>query len=290
MSILKEITPLANDDCFTIFSRTKKCFDFPYHYHDEIEINFILNAKGAKRIVADVSEEIDDIELVLIGSNLPHVWETYRCTSQNIQEVTIQFHKELLDEKFLKRGQLKFMREMLYNSKYGIVFSKNTAIHLKERLLSLHTKQNFDSVIELLSILHDLSIARNSRVLCDETMKSPAVVYNSRRIERVMEYLQNNYDKNIQLSDCANLVNMAEVSFSRFFKNKTGMSFIDTLIQIRISKATRSLIDTHLTISEIAYNCGFNNISNFNRKFKQLKNVTPAEFRASHMKENRIFI
>lgn len=290
MSILKEITPLSNDDCFTIFSRTKKHFDFPYHYHDEMEINFILNAAGAKRTVAGVSEEIEDIELVLVGPNLPHVWETHKCVSEKIQEVTIQFHKDLLDEKLLKRGQLKFMKEMFENSKYGIAFSKNTALHLKDRLLSLHTKQNFDSVIELLSILHDLSISRNARLLCDENMKAPAVVYNSRRIEKVMEYLHENYDKNIQLSDCASLVNMAEVSFSRFFKNKTGMSFIDTLIQIRISKATRSLIDTHLTISEIAYNCGFNNISNFNRKFKQLKNVTPAEFRINHLKENRIFI
>ncbi|WP_126971772.1 AraC family transcriptional regulator [Gynurincola endophyticus] len=290
MSILKEITPLANDDCFTIFSRSKSAFDFPYHYHDEMEINFILNAKGAKRIIAGVEEEIDDIELVLVGSNIPHVWETHKCNSLDIQEVTIQFHKDLLDDKFLRRGQLKFMREMLQKSKYGIAFSRNTALHLKERLLSLHTKQNFDSVIELLSILHDLSISRNTRLLCDDSMSSPAIIYNSRRIEKVMQYLQSNYDKNVQLSDCAKLVNMADVSFSRFFKNKTGMSFIDTLIQIRIGKASRSLIDTHQTVSEIAYNCGFNNISNFNRKFKQLKNITPAEFRANHRKGNRIFI
>ena len=112
-SILREITPLTSSDCFTIFTRVKSEFDFPLHSHEEIELNFILNAKGARRVVGDHIGEIDDTELVLVGSNLPHVWQTHKCTSKEIREVTIQFHKDLFDEKFLRRNQLGFIRTMI---------------------------------------------------------------------------------------------------------------------------------------------------------------------------------
>src|SRR5688572_6360870 len=80
--ILREITQLTKGDCFTIFKRVKSEFDFPLHYHEELELNFILNAKGARRVIGDHIEEIDNLELVLVGSNLPHVWETHQCRSK----------------------------------------------------------------------------------------------------------------------------------------------------------------------------------------------------------------
>ena len=95
-NIYREITPLTQNDCFTIFSRTKKEFNFPLHYHDEFELNFIMNAEGAKRIVGDHIEMIGEVELVLIGANLSHAWFTHQCKSQAIHEITIQFHKDLL--------------------------------------------------------------------------------------------------------------------------------------------------------------------------------------------------
>ena len=97
---MREITPLTQNDCFTIFSRVKKEFNFPLHYHDEYELNLILNAKGAKRIVGDHIDEIDDVELVLVGPTLSHAWFTHHCTSGEIKEITIQWHKDLFDEKF----------------------------------------------------------------------------------------------------------------------------------------------------------------------------------------------
>ena len=100
-NLLKEITPLTINDCFTVFSRTKKEFNFPLHFHEEYELNLIINAKGAKRIIGDHMSEINDIELVLIGPNLPHCWKTFNCKSKKIIEITIQFHKDLIDEKFL---------------------------------------------------------------------------------------------------------------------------------------------------------------------------------------------
>jgi len=287
--IMKEITPLTPNDCFTIFSRVKKEFNFPLHFHEEFELNLILNAKGAKRIVGDHIDVIDDIELVLVGSNLNHAWFTHQCESEEITEVTIQWHKDLFDDKLLKRNQLRLIRQMFERSMKGIAFSADTIKNISPRILSLNQKNGFDSVMELISILHDLSSSRNMRTLSDSSFSDFHQPSNSRRVEKAFEYLNNNYDKQISLKEIAKLVNMTEVSFSRFIKKRTGSTYIDTLNEIRLGHASRMLIDTTHSIAEISFNCGFNNISNFNRLFKKKKNCTPKEFRES-FSGNRIFI
>jgi AraC-like DNA-binding protein len=288
--ILREITPLTSSDCFTLFSRVKAEFDFPLHYHEELELNFILNAKGARRMVGDHIAEIDDMELVLVGSNLPHVWQTHKCTSKEIKEITIQFHKDLFDEKFLHRNQLSFIRSMLEKSSRGIIFSRQTVEQIAPRLSNLQKKQGFDSVLELLSILNELSISSNKHTLSAATFSNVNLSYTSRRIAKAFQYMNQNFDKQINLAEVAKLNNMTPVSFSRFFKTRTGMTFIDSVTEMRMGHASRMLIDTTQSIAEIAYNCGFNNISNFNRTFKKKKGCTPKEFRENYSHGSRIFI
>ncbi len=290
IQLLREITPLTSEDCFTIFSRTKTSFDFPIHYHEEFELNFIKNAKGAKRVIGDHMEEIGEYELVLIGPNLQHTWYTNKCTSQEITEVTIQFHKDLFDEKFLRRNQLSFIRTMLDNALRGLLFSFETSSLLAHRLLRLNKKDGFESLSELMSILHELSISRNTRILSNSTFNNiDHIAYNSRRIEKVMEYMNVHFEEPISLADMANLTNMAESAFSRFFKTRTGMTFIDSLTEIRLGHASRMMIATTKSVSEIAYETGFTNISNFNRIFKKKKGCTPKEFKKSYSLEERIF-
>jgi AraC-like DNA-binding protein len=286
---MHEITPLTPGDCFTISSRVKDKFDFPLHYHDEYELNFIINAKGAKRVVGGNIEVINDLELVLIGPNLYHTWFTHQCCNEEITEVTIQFHKDLFDEKFLRRNQMSFVKAMLERSQRGISFPPETILGLKDRLLSLDKKNGFDSVLELLSILHDLSISRNMKTLSDPAFAIEKFNYNSRRIEKVYEYLNTNYTKSVTLAEVARIANMPEASFSRFIKKRTGKTFIDSLNEIRLGHASRMLIDSTTTVAEIAYKCGFNNISNFNRIFKRKKLCIPKEFRETYT-GNRIFI
>ncbi|SHG09208.1 AraC family transcriptional regulator [Pedobacter caeni] len=280
-NIVREITPLTQSDCFTIFSRTKKEFDFPLHYHEEYELNLILHAKGAKRIVGDHIDTIEDAELVFIGPNLYHAWFTHQCKSEEILEITIQFHKDLFDERLLKRNQLSFISNMFERSQKGILFSAETIERLSPRLLSLNQKKGFDSVLELFSILHDLSISRNMRTLSNSSFNNEQFNYNSRRIEKAFDYMNANYNRGISLEEVAKVASMPEVSFSRFIKKRTGSTFIDSLNEIRLGHATKLLISSTQTIAEIAYKCGFNNISNFNRIFKKKKNCTPKEFRDS---------
>ena len=169
----------------------KKKFDFPLHYHEEYELNLILNAKGAKRIVGDHIDVIDELELVFIGPNQYHAWFTHQCESE---EVTIQFNKDLFDDNLLKKNQLSFIRNMLDRSQRGILFAKSTIQRLKPRILSLSQKSGFDSVLELLSILHDLSISRNMQTLSDAAFKNEQSHYNSRRIEKVFEHMNTHFN------------------------------------------------------------------------------------------------
>lgn len=281
--LLREITPLTPHDCFTLFSREKSEFDFPLHYHDEFELNFIQNAKGAKRVIGDHVEEIDELELVLVGPNLQHGWFTHNCASKEIKEITIQFHRDLFDKKFLQRNQMAFVRNMFERSLRGILFSKETILVIMPRLQALTQRSGFDSVLELLSLLHDLSTSRNIRTLSDTSFNNlETLTYNSRRIELIMNYINHNFDKTITLGEAAKIAAMSEVALSRFFKQRTGKTFIDTLNEIRLGNASRMLIETTHSINEIAYKCGFNNISNFNRIFKKKKDCTPKAFRHSY--------
>ncbi len=281
--ILREITPLTPFDCFTLFSRAKKKFDFPLHNHEEFELNFIENAKGAQRIVGDNIEEIEDYELILVGPNLQHGWFTHKCVSTEIREITIQFHRDLFDEKFLQRNQMSFIKNILEKSLKGISFSKETIIAIKPRLTALPQKQGFNSVLELMSILHDLSTSRNTRVLSNSTYNTTETIsYNSRRIERIMAYLNSHFDKDISLLEAAKIAGMTEVALSRFFKLRTGKTFVDTLNEIRLGTASRMLIETTQSVNEVAFKSGFNNMSNFNRLFKKKKDCTPKEFRETY--------
>lgn len=289
-NIIKEITPLTQNDCFTIFSRVKTEFNFPIHFHEEYELNLIINAKGAKRIVGDHVEEIEDMELVLIGPNLSHAWLTHNCEKKEFTEVTIQWHKDLFDDRILKRNQLVFIRRMFERSVRGILFPKETAELVYKRILAINQMQGFDSVLELMSILHQLSTSKSMRLLSDVSLNSDQLFsHNSRRIDKAYEFMNANFHKLISLKDVSKLVNMTEVSFSRFIKKRTGNTFIDSLNEIRLGHATKMLIETTHSIAEISYNCGFNNISNFNRCFKKKKQCTPKEFRENYS-GTRVFI
>ena len=223
------------------------------------------------------------MELVLVGPNLQHGWFNHKCKSKEIKEITIQFHRDLFDEKFLSRNQMHFIKNLLEKSLRGVLFSKETIINIMPRLVALTKKQGFDSVLELMSLLHDLSASRNMRILSDGAFSSfESFSYGSRRIEKVMEYIYLNFSKNINLSEAARIASMTDISFSRFFKARTGRTFIDTVNEIRLGQASRMLIDTTQNITEVGYKCGFNNISNFNRIFRKKKGCTPKEFRDAY--------
>lgn len=290
--LFKEVSPLSSKDCFILIERQKTNFNFPIHIHPECELNFIENAKGAQRIVGDSIEEIDEEELVLVTNpHLEHAWKDYRNVSKNIHEITIQFHPDLLTDTFLNKNQMISIRQLFRHAERGVAFSRESIAKVRPLLKTLTCENDsFYSLIKLLIILHELSIDKGMRELSTRQFAANVMHQHSsdESLGRVMDYLSRHYSEVIRLSEVAEMVNMSESSFCRFFKQHTSKSFIDFLTDIRLGAASRALIDSSLSIAEIGYDCGFNNLSNFNRIFKKKKGVTPSEFRDNYRKNKTI--
>ncbi|WP_224491134.1 AraC family transcriptional regulator [Robertkochia flava] len=290
MVIHREITPLKEDDCFLVFDRSRNDFTFPIHFHPEYEINFIQNAKGAKRIVGDHIGEIDDYELVMIGPNVYHGWENYNNdTSRTLHEITIQFPKDLFDSLLLNKNILKPIKELFKSSRHGVLFSKETVLAVESKLHSLSKKSGFDNFLAFQSLLYDLAVSRDKKTLTNFSIGDPNDFHNSERIEKMYSFIKENYQQRIKVEDAADHINMTEISFSRLIKKSTGKTFTELVNEFRLRYATRKLIETNESISEICFDSGFNNISNFNRRFKDKQGCTPTEFRANYMGTPTIF-
>ncbi|HKK60969.1 MAG TPA: AraC family transcriptional regulator [Bacteroidales bacterium] len=284
----REITPLNAGDCLLVFDRERDFFTFPLHFHPEYELNFIANASGAIRVVGDHSSPISDLELVLVGPNLPHYWAQGKFQKKRFHELTIQFQRDLFHDELLNKNVMAPIKQVLNMSLMGIAFSEETIERVYPRLESLSVKHGFDAYIELLTLLFDLANTRNQQVLSSALNSSISDFHNSERIKQVCDYIENNYTRKISLDEIASQVNMTNITFSRFIKQRTGKTFVEFLNSYRISIATRLLIETPLQISEIAYTCGFNNLANFNKIFRKNKSLSPTEYRKNLSGKKRV--
>lgn len=290
-NIMLEDTPLTDADCLSVFVRVKEEFNFPLHIHNEFELNFILNAQGAQRIVGDSVEIIDDMELTFItGASLEHAWQTHQCTTKEIKEITIQFHPDIIGDNLLRKNSFQHINKLLNDAKLGVTFGKETIKAIQPKIEYLAEKSTgFDAVLTLLDILHELSMSPNIRILASRSFSAQTIDSRSRRIDKVYTFIEKNYQQAINLTDVAELVGMSEVGFCRFFKQRTGKTFVESLNETRLAHAASLLINTTQTVSEICFASGYNNLSNFNRLFLKRKKCTPSELREKYIK-NRIVI
>ena len=266
--IIREITPLSDKDCFYIAERYKTEFTYPIHNHSEFELNFTEKAAGVRRVVGDSSEVIGDYDLVLItGKDLEHVWEQNECRSKEIREITIQFSSDLFFKSFINKNQFDSIRRMLDKAQKGLCFPMSAILKIYPLLDTLASeKQGFYAVIKFMTILYELSLfEEEARTLSSSSFAKIDVHSDSRRVQKVQEYINLHYQEEIRLGQLASMVGMTDVSFSRFFKLRTGKNLSDYIIDIRLGFASRLLVDSTMSIAEICYECGFNNLSNFNR-------------------------
>lgn len=289
--VLTEITRLSEKDCFYIVERHKTEFTYPIHQHKEYELNFIENGKGVRRIVGDSVEEIGDYELVLIGGeDLEHVWEQGNCRSTDIREITIQFPGDIFGSGLLSRNQFASIKRMLARAGHGLSFPLASIMKIYSVLDTIASEQErFIQFLKFLYILYELSVSDDSRVLASSSFAHSAKSTESRRVQKVKQYIDDNYSKPLKLAELADLVGMSPVAFSRFFRRRTDRTLSDYIVDIRLGHAARMLVDTTKNVSEICYECGFNNLSNFNRTFKAKRNYTPREFRAM-FKKNKVLV
>lgn len=276
-------------DALYIADRHKSEFSYPVHNHDVFELNFVENAAGVKRIVGDSNEVIGDYDLVLITNpTLEHAWEQHECKSNDIREITIQFNfgAGITEaDYFFGKTPFESIRHMMKEAQKGMVFPMSSIMKVYERLSGLsQITDRFTALMEFLNILHTLSLCTGARTLATTSYAKVNIEDDSRRILRVKKYISDNYMYELRLKSLADLANMSESAFCRFFKLHTGRRLSDYIIDIRLGYATRLLIDTTETIAEISFKCGYNNMSNFNRIFKRKKGCSPTEFRNSHHK------
>ena len=274
----KEITPISDEDLFIVLNYTDASFGYMPHYHSEYELNLVINSRG-RRIVGDTVSDFGDLDLVLIGPNLPHKWDGTVVEGNHV--VTIQFHEQLLDFPILTKRLFSSIRDLLLRSSRGIEFPRETAERMKGRILEMAHTQGFDTALQFLSILYELSVSRNLKMLADSHFlpNELALETKSRRVNKICEYVEANYFERIKLSDISAMVGMSESAFSHFFKKKTQRNFVDYLNDVRVGHACQMLVETTHSVAEICYSCGFNNMSNFIRVFKKKKGETPSDYR-----------
>ena len=285
--VLREITPLNENDFMYVADRHKKEFDYPIHIHDVLELNFVANAAGARRVVGDSSEVIDNLDLVLITSpDLEHVWEQHECKSEDIHEVTVQFRLDFDMIKALFRfNSYKSIYNLLTRARRGLAFPPEAIMLVYHRLARLSSiEEGFLAVQEFFSILYELSKFDDARELASSSFAKVEVVSESKRILKVKNYIVEHYKDDLSLEQLADIVGMTPTAFSRYFKQRTAKNISEYIVDIRLGHAARLLVDTSDSVSEICWATGFNTLSNFNRLFRKRKGCSPTEFREKYQK------
>jgi AraC-like DNA-binding protein len=273
-------------DVLYIADRHKKEFTYPIHNHEVFELNFVEHASGVRRIVGDSQEVIGEYDLVLITSpDLEHVWEQYECKSEDIREITVQFDFNFGEDNLFGRNPFISMRKMMTEARKGLSFPLSAIMKVYTQLDKLSSiKDGFYAVMQFMTILYELSKCEGTHTLATSSFAKIAIEDDSRRILKVKNYINTSYMDEIRLSALADMAGMSPSAFSRFFKLHTGRNLSDYIIDIRLGYASRMLVDTSLSISEVSFDCGFNNLSNFNRIFKRKKGCSPSEFRENYHK------
>lgn len=275
------------DYSFNLFNQDCPYFPTPWHYHPEYEIVLILEGDGKKFIGSSITDfQLGD--LCMIGAYLPHYYknspEHYQGNPQlRARSIVIHFLEEFMGDKFWELPESQAIKLLLERSKRGLQFGEETLAKVAPKMKSLVTLQGMSRLTEMLSILTIFSEAQDITFLTSNPISLRNEV-DSARMNKVMEFVMQRYQEEITLEQVADLASMSESAFSRYFKKRTRRTFSQFLSEIRIEHACKLLMEDKMSVAEISFESGFNNLSNFNRQFKNLKKTTPLAFRMKFLK------
>lgn len=265
------------------FQNTSEVFDYPWHYHPELEITYILNGKGV-RYVGNTIENFYEDDLVLLGSNLPHAWNHTADPSQQVIAIVIYLKEEFLDKTWMQSIEFETVRKLLEAMRKGIKIDTQVASRLKPKFIDLLNASSFERLMILLQILQELSLNTEFRYLCEQEFMVDLNFNDKERINAVYKYIQTNYKQQISLADIASKLNMTEEYFSRFFSKTMKKPFFEFLNEYKINRACKLLIETDKQVSEVCYASGFESLPFFYRQFKKFKNCQPKNYRQDYQK------
>ncbi|NBA88109.1 helix-turn-helix domain-containing protein [Emticicia sp. CRIBPO] len=261
-------------------------FPTPWHYHPEFEIVLMLESTGKKYIGSSITD-FQPGDLCMIGSYLPHYYKndiryTEKDSGLNAKSIVIHFNYDFLGEKFLDIPESAMIKNLLERSKRGIQFGTNISGRLKDKMIDLTQMEGMARLIGLIQILEELGRTKDADYLTTDAIQLRNEV-DSNRIKKVLEFVSENFQNDIMLEDVAQLANMSESAFSRYFKKRTRKTFSTFLTEIRIEHACKLLQNDKMSVSEISFDSGFNNLSNFNRQFKTIKKIPPLTYRMKYL-------
>jgi AraC-like DNA-binding protein/quercetin dioxygenase-like cupin family protein len=278
--------PISSDESNLfkeVIQETAKDFEYPWHYHPEYELTYILASEGVRYVGNSIENFFDD-DLVLIGSNLPHCWINSTDQQRTASAIVVYFKEGFLDKGWMESCEFGAIRKLLDLSNKGIKFNRSVALKLKDKFFELHKLPSLKKLILLLDILEELAETTELHYLCEQGFSYELNHRYNERINIVYKFIEMNYHKRISLSDISKLINMSEEYFSRFFKKIMKKSFFEFLNEYKINKACKLLIETDKQISEICYASGFESIPFFYRQFKKFKNCQPKNYRIIYQK------
>ena len=260
----------------------KPHFTYPWHFHSEYEILYVIEGTGTS-FVADNIEHFGSGDLAMLGSNLPHFWrsdEKYHLpdSKEKINYIVIQFPGDLFREPIFEYPEFHVIQKLFERSSRGIRFLPAFSEKMGKQVLKVAQSSGFERVILLLKLLHELAKTEKYKLLAGELYHHQNHDFTDDRLTKVLHFLTTRYQQKIELEQVAEIAHLHPSAFCRFFKEKTGKSFSEYVTDLRISYACRLILDDRLSISQICFECGYNNISNFNRSFKKHTRYTPTEY------------
>ena len=264
-----------------VFERNAESFDWNWHYHPEVELTWIREGWGT-RLVGDHSEPYQPDDLVILGPNLPHTWYSDKSSRRN-SAVVVQFRPQLFPEAVLELPQFANVAKLLGQARRGVkLLSPRGRGRPPLRLESLLKLSGLPLLLELARLLDQAGGIEGRSLIASPSYQHSRSDQLASRMGRVTAYLEKHCREDITLQRAAAIAGLSPSGFSRFFHKMTHRTFTEFRNACRIREACKLLMETDLSITEIAYDCGFENLSNFNRQFRKEKRLVPRDYRRIH--------
>jgi AraC-like DNA-binding protein len=275
----EEIKP-DTESSFNLMVNPKLSDFFYWHFHPELELVYIEGTNGTRH-VGDHISQYEESDLVFIGSNIPHLNFDYGVKT-DYEEIVVHIRQDFLGNAFVNTPELSKINQLFENAKLGIAFSRETKNKLAERLIQLPLLTHFEQFLEILSIFQILANDKNVELLHANSFENQYTKKDQQRMKRLYQFIDENYERKIDIREVANLSSLSEPAFCRYFKKMTRLTFTEFLNHYRINKAKKFLL-LDKNITETCYACGFESISYFNRTFKKITNENPLAFKKQHL-------
>ena len=252
---------------------------FFWHFHPEYELVFIDGANGTRHVGKHISR-YEGSDLVFIGSNIPHLNFDYGVKTP-YEKIVVHIKPEFLKDAFSSTPELHAVHLLFEESKQGVAFGKKAILLVGDRLKKLHTLGYFEQFLEVLSILQLLSESNEKELLHNHPVENPHTQKEQGRLKTIYQFLDDHYQRKIELSEVAALSNLTNAAFCRYFKRITRLTFTEFVNHYRIDKA-KNLLRQDNNITETCFQCGFESISYFNKIFKKVTGINPLAFKKRH--------